>query len=352
MIHPIAVRKIFDLRQLPPRSARKWLRQAFLMQTSNADTHPCLRDRLVAIGFSGGTGDAAPPPPPAVNAAEQLLHDALPACIRALEIRWETGVKPQWAMRFKQAEKDRQRLTELRAKSERRALTANEQCEQAALVLELDGDEHAGPLFKQALQKSPDHAQSNFLFGRLLIEADDETGIAMLEKAMAKDPDLFGQSCNLLHGFYQRTGRHERLRELENHYDQHQEMLRLDWHERQNVTVTDTFLPHELEEHEAAALREQLEEYSEIGRVHLVRKQLAVFPGKPLYVMSVELSAPGFAAESSSTTRRLIDRLVKELHLPGVTLLFSPVGGMESLGRVIRLQSWTVFYERRVGAAA
>ena len=177
MIHPIAVRKIFDLRQLPPRSARKWLRQAFLMQTSNADTHPCLRDRLVAIGFSGGTGDAAPPPPPAVNAAEQLLHDALPACIRALEIRWETGVKPQWAMRFKQAEKDRQRLTELRAKSERRALTANEQCEQAALVLELDGDEHAGPLFKQALQKSPDHAQSNFLFGRLLIEADDETGI-------------------------------------------------------------------------------------------------------------------------------------------------------------------------------
>jgi hypothetical protein len=59
--------------------APRWIRQAFLTQTSNADTHPCLRDRLHAMGrlpegVAQGDYPSGPPPASGPRAAEFFLE--------------------------------------------------------------------------------------------------------------------------------------------------------------------------------------------------------------------------------------------------------------------------------------
>ena len=157
-----------DLLRSGPRPATtiKWLHQSLLVETSTADTHPCLRDRLRAIGFApvdGPLESVAPPPPVSASAAEQLLGSALPACLRALEMRWENGVRHQWRERYIRAEKDRDRLDELKQAERDRSLTAEEHYDRARIVLDLDGETEATPLLRQVLAMAPDQDRKSTL---------------------------------------------------------------------------------------------------------------------------------------------------------------------------------------------
>jgi hypothetical protein len=269
----------------------------------------------------------------------------LTACIRALEIRWENRVKEQWRQRYLQAQRDRDRLQELATTEATRTLSADEHCERARITLDLEGDGAGAPLLGRVLELVPDHAQANFLLGRILLSDDHPTGVGHLEKALQHDPDAVRPAFDLLYRYYRRSGKPERMRELEKRYDEHQETLRFAEAERQSAYINDTFLPHGLDALQVEDLRGQLQTYTEINRVYLVRKEVAFFQQKPFYVMVVELAGSGFDVGGTGE-QRFVDRLAEQLRLSGQTLIFTPTGQMEAVGRIIRLEPWTLFYEK------
>jgi hypothetical protein len=109
--------------------------------------------------------------------------------------------------------------------------------------------------------------------------------------------------------------------------------------------LNDTFLPHGLDEGQVEDIRRQLEDYREVSRAFLVRKQVAFFPLKPFYVMVVEADGtPG--SELTAADQRIVDRLAEDLRLPGQTLIFTPKGGFMAVAKVIRMEQWTLLYER------
>jgi len=331
---------------MDPHSAQKWLRQAMAAETSTADTHPCLRDRLQALEYCApGTGSDLQPPPLALERADTLLGETLAACIRALEIRWENAVKTQWRQRYLRAEKDRERLRELQGHEAGRPLTADEHYERAAVTLEQEGDAAALPLLQRVLALAPGHAQANFLLGRALIEDDDKAGIDALEKAMAQDPDFVTIGLDLLYRYYRRIGQPDQMRVLEKRYDESQDTLRFARAERDHILINDTFLPHNLSTSQVEDIQKQLTEYAEISRAYLVRKEVSFYPQKPLFVLVVESTLGSFDG-SYAEDQNLISRLAEQLRLPGQTIIFVPSGNMETIGRLIRSQPWTRFYEK------
>jgi len=332
-----------------PATTGKWLHQSLLGETSTADTHPCLRDRLAAIGFAPVNGpleSVAPPPAASVSAATQLLGDALPVCTRALEMRWEGGMKTTWRDRYIRAEKDRDRLDELKKFERDRVLTVDEHYDRARIVLDLDGETEATPLLRRVLEMSPDHIRASFMLGRVLLDDDDASGVTFLEKSMTDDPDAFMAGCNALHAYYRRTGQRERVREIEKRHDDQEGTLRTAELERQSVSITDSFLPHGLDDAQAEDIRIQLAGYADISRAWLVRKQVAMFPKKPLYVLVAECRGSCGLLEVSAAGGRLMESLADNLRLPGQTFIFVPEGGMEPVARLIRIEPWTLFYDR------
>jgi TPR repeat protein len=329
-------------------SAQKWLRQALAAETSNADTHPCLRDRLGAMGRAGADecNVSVPPATAAVERADLLLGDTLAACVRALEIRWENGVKTEWRQRYLQAKKERERLQAFATKENAGALTADEIVERAQIILNLEGDTAALPFLRRALELAPGHAQANFLLGRILIQDDDKTGVGHLEQAIGQEPDVVIAGLDLLYLYYRRLGLPERMREMEKRYDENIDNLRFAHAERKHVNLSDTFLPHRLTAAQTEDILVQLREYREIQRAYLVRKEVSFFPQKPLYVLMVELLALTVSNEPAAVERAFVNRLAENLRLPGETIIFTPIGRLEPVGRIIRLERWTRFYEK------
>ncbi|HXJ58959.1 MAG TPA: M48 family metalloprotease [Verrucomicrobiae bacterium] len=345
---------------LEPHSARKWLRQSLAAETNNADTHPCLRDRLQALGWSLGASapasasasacaaadDSLQPPPLSRDRGDALLGETLPACVRALEIRWENAIKTQWRQRYLRAQKGRQRLEELQNYESARSLMADEYYKRATITMNLKGEAAAIPLLHRVLELAPGHAQANFLLGRTLIRDDNAAGIEPLEKAIAQDPDAVMVGLDLLYGYYGRMGRLPQLRELEKRCDENQDTLRFARAERDQIHLSDTFLPHALSTLQMEEILKQLRDYSEIQRAYLVRKELSFFPQKPLYVLVVETNGAGLTSGFSAEDQSLINRLAENLRLPGQTLIFMPTGRMETVGRIIRSAAWTRVYEK------
>jgi hypothetical protein len=60
----------------------------------------------------------------------------------------------------------------------------------------------------------------------------------------------------------------------------------------------------------------------------------------------VELLALTASNEPTAAERAFVNRLAENLRLPGETIIFTPIGRLEPVGRIIRLEPWTRFYEK------
>jgi Zn-dependent protease with chaperone function len=135
--------------------AQVWLDQAMAEQTSSADTHPALNDRLKAIG--------QPPRlalPTVGQAADRLLGGALQAITESFDRRWRDSISCSWAERYQEVQESRRQLAELNARFESRPeLTVQEEFDRARLT-DTIGDNHDDALvqFRALHERAPDDA--------------------------------------------------------------------------------------------------------------------------------------------------------------------------------------------------
>ncbi len=279
-----------------PEKEREWLEQALRVKTDNADTHPCLKERLTALGYSLKQPPALPPTVK-LSAAQQFLGTAVAKLTEKLDMEWRTAVNFQWRERYTYAKQIRSSLQSLEQKALSQSLSVEEAWYRAQWTRDLIGDKEAIPLLKTVLDMQADHVSANYLLGQILIEQEDAAGIDYLEKAMAKAPDTVLSGYQLIYIFLQKQGREKEAQQYRQRAEQHYEQLLLAQQERSGVNASDRFQPHGLSAAVEAKFRQQLARYPQIKEAYLVRKVMQYFPEKPYYVLGVSRRRPFFEWE-------------------------------------------------------
>jgi Zn-dependent protease with chaperone function len=330
--------------------AARWLRQSFLLETNNVDTHPCLKDRLRAIGrlpveIENGRFPESPPPVPPENAAEFFLGDHAGVVALKMSEDWQKAIAQQWATRHTQAQKLADEVAALETPADTPTTTA-QIWEKARKLVELHGDGAAVTTLEQVVLREPKHAGANFILGRHYLQTDDPRGVAFIETAIAADATLAQMGCNLLYAHFNRTGQRDKLRPLEHRFDDFQNENLLAQQERARITAADTFIAHELTAPQIADLRKIFSSEPEIGSAAVARKQLEHLPDSPCFVISLKIKVAWLEARGNDVNAHLVQRVLGQIHLPGHRLVFVSAKNFRSLGDKVFAAPGAVIYER------
>ena len=303
--------------EIAPEKKAKWLQQSLSQQTDLGDTHPCLRDRLLALGITPENA-ASLLQPIELTAAQEFLGDFLPDITTQFNQDWKTEANFTWHEQYNYIQQVRKNLQALDSKiKDGNKLDIDEQWERTKFILELQGSQATLPLLRDILEQDRDHVSANFLLGSILIEGEDESGIYYLEKAMARDMDVILSGCELIYDFLNQKQRPTEAQQYKTRYIEHYELLNLAKQERSYVSDRDRFHSHHLSDKEIALLRENFANYPEIKEAYLVEKTVEYFPENPFYVLGIIRKRSGFELDEQGQDKKFFDRLIEELPSPG-----------------------------------
>jgi Zn-dependent protease with chaperone function len=283
----VVTQMLAALRQpLDPQAARIWLGLILGEATDTDDTHPCLRDRLAAIGYP--TPISWAPQPILRTAAEYFFGDRLADLATDLDLQWYESRKTAWLHQYQQAQYQREYLVTLNHQATTDSLTLSEATSQAELTSELHGELLAFPLWQKILAQNPSHPQANYQVGKTLIDRGHWSGCAYLEQAIALDPELVIPSCEKLYRFYTFQGD---LASAEIYVEWRQQHLPKQWRSKleHKIEDTDRFVAHDLEPDLVTEIRNKLVNYLIIDQAYLVCKLMQIFPDQPLYILGIKL---------------------------------------------------------------
>ncbi|WNG43420.1 M48 family metalloprotease [Archangium minus] len=296
--------------ELEPTLARKWLDRGLARSTDSTDTHPCLRDRVCALGE-----EPRLPGRLERSAAETLLGAALPTFAAELDGGWRASVTEKWTQAYGRAQEGRKRLAELESRSPEAPLSLEEEWERASLTEDYRDAEAALPLFRRLLERSPGHVSAHFALGRLLLARGEEAGLGHLEEAMKRDTDAILPACEHAMHWLEAHGREEEARAWRTRGETWARTMHESKEERDSLRKSDTFEPHGLTEAELQMVVAQLlGGYPRVKKAWMVRKSVKHFPERPLYVLGIEFSGGWNMDEANS---ELIRQLSQLLTLPG-----------------------------------
>ncbi|WP_310417479.1 M48 family metallopeptidase [Chamaesiphon sp. OTE_8_metabat_110] len=282
----VVTQMLAALRQpLDPQAASVWLGLILGQATDTDDTHPCLSDRLAAVGHP--TPKSWTPQPILQTAAEYFFGDRLADLAAELDLKWYESHTAVWLERHQQAQQQQAHLATLDLQISQE-LTICVATVRANLTTELHGESVALPLWQEILAQAPEHPRANYQVGKFLVNRGHFSGCFYLEKAIELEPDLVISSCEELYRFH---AFQEDFKSAEIYLDWRQQHLPKQWRSRleRQLAATDRFTTHALTVDILTEIQTQLTQYPIIARAYLVCKPMQVFKDRPLYVLAIEL---------------------------------------------------------------
>ena len=258
---------------------------------------------------------------------------------------WRNAIAKQWAARHEQTQKLAGELAALEAPAPTPPTPA-QVWEKAHKLVELRGAGAAVAALEQVVSLEPNHAGANFILGRHYLQTDDPRGVAFIETAIAGDPTLAQTGYNLLYTHFNRTGQRDKLRPLEHRFDEFQKLNVLAQQERGRITAADTFIAHELTARQIAGLREVFSAEPEIGSAAVARKSVRHFPNSSCFAIALRIKTAWWKPRGSGANRKLVQRVVKQVRLPGRFLAFVGEKNLRGLGRKVSAAPGAAIYER------
>jgi len=330
-----------------PTDAARWLRQAFLTETNNVDTHPSLKDRLRAMGRLPAGDDIGelPAVPVSQTAAERFLGGFAEIVAKRMSDDWQRMIKSQWEARHKEAQRVAGELNALEQTPDA-APTSAQIWERAWKVSQLQGDAAAVAALEQILALEPKHAGANFILGRHYLSTDDPRGVQCLEVAIVSDPELGPQGCMLLHAHFRRTGQRSRVRQVEDRLDQFQKRHALAFQERIRISASDTYVEHGLNDEQIADLRRIFTYEPEIDSAAVARKRLEHSRDSPVFVIGLKVRAASWKPRTDKEDQLLMQHVARQIRLPGYVSIFVRRKRLEGLGIEVFAVPGSVIYER------
>jgi len=298
-------------RPISEEQGNQWLEQSLAQKTNNADTHPCLTDRLKSLGY------LTKPSQPATiqtSAAEHLLGNTLQKFATQFDRDWKEEASTPWRQRYAYIRDIQSKLQVLEKKAQVQTLAEQDAFERACYTLELQGGEAALPLLQDVLKIQPDHAEANYTIGQVLLQKADAAGIACVEKAIAQRIDWVVEGCESIYSFLWQHGRTEEAQNYRKRAEQHYQLLLKAQQERAGVTDHDKFKPHTLEASEVSELKQQVTAYPQIKEAYLVEKVVTYFPKERFCILGI-VRKRGWI-ESEDAVQKLLDLLGTDLQFP------------------------------------
>ncbi len=316
--------------------AREWLESSLNIKTDFADTHPCLRDRLNALGVDPQTAPILLKP--VVESAAALLGENLHPLTQQLNLQWQTAVRFQWKEKHNQFQTDQLRLQILNCQAKSSGLSIDEAWEQARLTHYVESEAAAIPLLKALLETDSFHVGANYLLGEILLTQGEAGGRDYLERAMSKDPYIYINACQLICDFLSRQGKTEEVHLLRQKAEKHYGQVLQAQQERSHVSQSDRFLAHNLPPDRVKSIRRQLASYPEVKSAYLVRKVVNIFPEVPFYVLAIVPRVGAWEFNSREKDRRLVNHIAQNLQFSGemwITILPETQGSfLKTLQRI------------------
>lgn len=319
---------------LPQGTVAAQLNLALAQQTNSADTHPALADRLRALGYpapDGGDdnnvrkGDWVKHYQPATveqSAADFYLGAHAQTLVAELDRLWQQGMAEQWSERHNYVLRSQQTLDRLEEKARNGgALLFDEAWTRASLTLELRTPEEAIPLLREVLALRADHAEANFRLGQLLLRQNDPSGVAHLEQASARNPELLIPACEVLFMHFTEQGQPEQAERYREQAHKYFSKLQDAQTERATLNSPQELIPHEATPAQIQHLREQLSAFPQVKAAYLAQKKLEKMPEKPLYVLGVVPRTSWRQLNHDKANRQLIDEISSQLNFPAETLI-------------------------------
>ena len=309
--------------ELDQNRTKTWLERALTNQTTSADTHPALSDRLQAIGE---TPHLNPPEPG--QAADQLLGKALAAITENFDRNWLKTIEPAWQERHEQVQESRRRLVELEQQCIDNHKLAPEYAYERAKLTETVGNDADSALdqFRALLNDAPDSALFNFSVGIRLLARDDESGFELIEQAMRLDEEAAVNACEVLRDYCWRHGRQEEALLWHNRFLENTQKSQFAEIERNELLPNDPLDPHGLTEDQLVQLQTELKSVVGLRKAYLVKKRVRHFPNRPFYVLAYTVTAR-FRLHSKRKAVKILQRIKQAVEFPGETLIINAEGG-------------------------
>lgn len=334
------------------QEAAQWLDRALAQKTSNEDTHPCLADRLSALGYlSAGREQLPVPAPLEVSAAQEYLGNALTKLTAYFDLTWKEQNETPWRQKYASVQESLKQLRELEGKAKRGQLTEEETWNRAHWTAELKGSEAGIPLLRELLANHPTHAGANYLLGQILLEQNDVTGIGHIEKAMSGNPQNVIPCCETIYYWLKRQGKLEEAKGYQERAEKHYEIMLRAQQERSAVSEKDKFAPHNLPAESVQELCQQLSGYKQVREAYLAQKVVQYFPEQPFYVLGVTVRRAWYKLAGSDDDAKLLNKLASELKFPGQAylLIINPVseesGYSNKIGKILRKIEGAAIYK-------
>ena len=305
---------------------------ALTEETTLADTHPALKDRLNALGQSARLDLPAPG-----HTADVLLGAQLQRITNELDERWHREILPVWQARYKKVQQERTNLAELARKFEAgEALSTEEAIARAVLTAGVGGDPESALAQMRVLHgREPDHPLVCFNLADTLLARDDDAGMALVERAMELDENAIFEGTKLLRDYCLRRGREAEAQAWHDRLVQRATVLQGAENERSNVFTSDQFDRHAIPEEELAKILASLRAIPGLRKAYFVRKRVKLLTHRPLYVM-------GFKAKRTAVFRsklreaEVLKAIQHDVQFPGETMIVCLEGRNYWLDRKFR----------------
>ena len=314
---------------LDSSSTQIWLAQALARRTTSRDTHPALADRLKAIGETPRLA-----PPAAGWGADRLLGDALVSITETFDRRWQDKVLPVWKKRHRAARQDRRRLADLDARHDNgSALSLRDACDRARLT-ESVGNDAAAALdqFRLLYQREPGDPAICFDLGMRLLARDDDTGRALIERAMELDDDLTFSGCEALREHSWHRGQEDQAHVWHRRLVDRIQLQDAAAEERNQILINEKLDRHALSEQAIAVLRTQLQTISGLRKVYFAKKRVKYLTHRPCYVLGFTVAAT-FQLHDKRCAAEVLAKLRESVQFPGETLVINVEGNNSRFGR-------------------
>ncbi len=328
------------------------LESALMAETGYADTHPCLTDRLVALGYVPESFRQAEerrvdyvPPTVKFSAGEAFLGPILNSQLNFFDTEWQRNIQPRWQERYQYAAEAKVDLKRLEA-LDRESLGDEDLFKLASLTIEFRTAEEIEPVLRDVLSRHPDQANANFHLGLILLERKDDAGVAHLEKAMKADSEATMDVCRTLFGYFMEQGREVEAETYRLRARRHQDLLNLAARERREMTQEDELSAHRLDPATLSPLYRQFAAIEGIRTIRLARKDVRYLPEYPLFILGIEPDISWFHLNRSASETRVLSLVADTVEYPFRVLIYILNDESRWLSEKFRFISDSVIYTK------
>jgi Zn-dependent protease with chaperone function len=316
--------------------AQELLERCLLAKTNYADTHPCLLDRLQAIGY---TDKINLPPLTHQTAAEKYLGDSLESVTQQLNEVWHQSVLPSWQERYQYIQESKSGMIQLEQKAQDDGLTADELLQLACWIGEFKEIADAIVMIENGLKQYPDRADFHYNLALMLLETSNMTSaITSFERTMQLEPDRIPSICERLYLLSYQAQDSEIVDRCQSTIALYIQSLSAARQERINLDKNDRLEPHNLSADEIDPIRAFLNSFPEIKNVYLVRKDVKNFDHKPHHFLIVIYHYPWYKFVSNEDVKPILhQKILNTIELStSYTLLIFNRGNYGSKAGVIK----------------